>query len=431
MCAPGDESVSLPAGEPSADVAIVGAGAAGLAAAVFAARRMPGRTIVLLDGARRPGAKILVAGGGRCNVTNRSVTADDFNGTSPHVIRRVLAAWPVEQTVAFFREIGVDLHEEEDGKLFPDTHRARTVLDALLGAVAESGVRLLAGHRVSAVERCGDGFRLSAGEARVTARCVLLATGGLSLPKTGSDGKGYEFARRLGHSLVEPVPALVPLILNGDFHRGLSGIAQDVELTVHVEGSRPIRLRGPMLWTHFGASGPVILNASRHWHRARLTGQAVRLSVSYRPGEDFAAIERRWLETISARPKVLLHNALAEWFADRFAQAILARLGIEGRTPLAHLAREDRRRLLNGLLDWPLPVIDSRGFAHAEVTAGGVPLTEIEPATFMSRRCPGLFLAGEILDVDGRIGGFNFQWAWSSAFVAAAGIARWFESGAG
>jgi predicted flavoprotein YhiN len=133
---------------------------------------------------------------------------------------------------------------------------------------------------------------------------------------------------------------------------------------------------------------------------------------------------------VSERPKVLLHNALAEWFPERFVYAVLDTLGIAGRTPLAHFAREDRRRLLNALLDWPLPVVGSRGFGHAEATAGGVPLTEIEPATLMSRKCRGLFLAGEILDVDGRIGGFNFQWAWSSACVAAAGIARWFEAGA-
>ncbi len=387
--------------------------------------------IVLLDGARRPGAKILVAGGGRCNVTNRSVTADDFNSTSSHVIRRVLAALPVEQTVVFFREIGVTLREEEDGKLFPDTNRAGTVLDALLGAVAKSGVRLLAGHRVSDVECCENGFRLSAGESCVVARCVLLATGGMSLPKTGSDGTGFKFARRLGHSLVEPVPALAPLVLDGDFHRGLSGISHDVELTVRVEGNRSFRMRGPMLWTHFGASGPVILDASRHWHRARAEGLTVYLSVNFRPGEDFAAVEHGLLEMIAARPKVLLQNALADWFPDRFVQAVLAHLGIEGRTPLAHLARDGRRRLLNALLDWSLPVLGSRGFAHAEVTAGGVPLTEVDSATLMSRRCPGLFLAGEILDVDGRIGGFNFQWAWSSAFVAAAGIARWFERAVG
>lgn len=402
-----------------------------MAAAIFSARHMPGRSIWLLDGAAMPGAKILVAGGGRCNVTNRQVTADDFSGTSPRAIRHVLATLSSDQTVQFFSDLGVDLHEEEHGKLFPNTNRARTVLDALLSEVARRGVRLTAGCRVSAVDPCAGGFRVTADQESLTARCVLIATGGMSLPKTGSDGGGYALVRRLGHSIIEPVPALAPLTLDGGFHAGLSGISHDVELAVHVAGRKPVRFRGAMLWTHFGVSGPVVLNASRHWHRARLDGAEVRLGVSFLPGEDFTAAERRLLATVNERPKVLLHNALADWFPERFVHAVLDRLGIAGRTPLAHFAREDRRRLLNALLDWTLPVLDSRGFAHAEATAGGVPLTEIDPATLMSRKCPGLFLAGEILDVDGRIGGFNFQWAWSSACVAAAGIARWLVTGGG
>ena len=278
---------SASAGVCAADMVIVGAGAAGLAAAIFAGRRMPGRSIFLLDGSARPGAKILIAGGGRCNVTNRQVTLDDFNGTSPHVIRRVLGAMPADRTVEFFREIGVDLHEEENGKLFPDTNRARTVLDALLNEAARCGVRLMAGCRVAAIDPCEGSFSIATGQASLTARCVLLATGGMSLPKTGSDGAGYAMVQRLGHSIVEPVPALVPLLLDGDFHAGLSGISHDVELAVHIAARKPVRLRGAMLWTHFGVSGPVVLDASRHWHRARLEGGEVRLSVSFLPGEDF------------------------------------------------------------------------------------------------------------------------------------------------
>ncbi|HSW47261.1 MAG TPA: NAD(P)/FAD-dependent oxidoreductase [Phycisphaerae bacterium] len=405
------------------DVAIVGAGAAGLACAIFAARRLPGRSILLLDGSRHPGAKILVAGGGRCNVTNRTVTATDFSGTNPHLIRRVLADLPVERTVDFFREIGVELHEEEDGKLFPDTHHARTVLDALMSEVRRQGVLLLAERKVTGIERLEGGFRLQAGSTAATARCVVLATGGLSLPGTGSDGSGYALAQSLGHSLVEPTPALVPLVLDGGFHRDLSGVSQDVELSVVSPGHRAVKLRGPMLWTHFGVSGPVVLNASRHWHRARLEGRDVRLTVSFLPGEDFASAERRLLDHARRKPKLFLHNALAGWFPDRFVGLLMDNLGIPGRVPLAHVDRASRRRLLHALLEWPLPVVDSRGYAHAEVTAGGVPLTEIDSATMMSRKCPGLYLIGEILDVDGRIGGFNFQWAWSSAYAAAAGVA--------
>ena len=407
----------------SVDVAIVGAGAAGLATAIFAARRLPGRSIVALDGAGKLGAKILVAGGGRCNVTNRVVTPGDYCGGSPNVIKRVLAAFTAEHVVEFFHRISVSLHEEEHGKLFPDTNQARTVLDALIREADRCGAELRRGQRVIGVERCGDGFHVTTLTGAIAAKTVVLAAGGRSLPKTGSDGTGFELAARLGHSLVPTTPALVPLVLDGDFHADLSGIAHDVELTVAAEGRKPVRIRGALLWTHFGVSGPAVLDASRHWHRVVLERREVRVGVNMLPGDDFTSAERKLIDLASSQPKVHLHNALATVLPARIAEAVLDKLGIAGRIPMAHVTRDARRALVHALLDWPLPVRDSRGYEFAEVTAGGVPLSEIDPTSMASRVCPGLFLAGEILDVDGRIGGFNFQWAWSSAWVAAAGIA--------
>lgn len=407
----------------SADVAIVGAGAAGLATAIFTARRRPESVVVAMDGAKKPGAKILVSGGGRCNVTNTVVSAADFCGGSPNVVRRVLSAFPAPESVAFFREIGVELHEEEHGKLFPDTNRARTVLDALLNEAARRGVHLLADHRVLSVERCADQFRIATSHGFFEARRVVLATGGLSLPKTGSDGCGYGVAERLGHSLVPTTPALAPLVLEGDFHAALSGVSHPVELTIAATGRKPARIRGALLWTHFGVSGPAALDASRHWHRARLDNRDVSVSLNFLPGNDFASAEQKLLTLAAEQPKVFLHNALVTLLPARVCDAFLSRLGIERRIVMAHLSREHRRRLIHGLLAWPLPVRDSRGYGYAEVTAGGVPLDELDPGTMASRKCPGLYLVGEILDIDGRIGGFNFQWAWSSAWVAASGVA--------
>jgi predicted Rossmann fold flavoprotein len=403
------------------DLAIVGGGAAGLATAIFAARSQRGRVIVILDGTKKLGAKILVAGGGRCNVTNGVVTAADFCGGNPRLIKRVLAAFPVERTVSFLREIGVELHEEENGKLYPNTNQARTVLEALLNETGRLGVHILTEHRVTAVEACDPGFRILTGEKTLRARRVVLATGGLSLPKTGSDGGGYGLAQGLGHTLVPTTPALVPLVLTGDFHAPLSGISQDVELTVRAGGAKAIRIRGALLWTHFGISGPAVLDASRHWHRARLAGGDVSVAANYLPGEDFAAAERRVLALASSQPKALLRNALSRLLPARVAAAVLRKLEIEEALPMVHLPRDLRRKLVHALLAWPLPVVGSRGYVQAEVTAGGVPLSEIDPGSMASRKCPGLYLVGEILDVDGRIGGFNFQWAWSSAWVAAAG----------
>ncbi len=406
------------------DVAVVGAGAAGLAAGIFAARRMPERRIVALDGTKKLGSKILVAGGGRCNVTNVRVQASDFWGGSRNTIKQVLAAFTAEQAVDFFREIGVEMHVEEHGKLFPNTNSARTVLAALLGEAERRGAAVISDHRVLAIEKCGAGFTLETSQGQIQARAVVLATGGKSLPKTGSDGGGYALAKNLGHTLVATTPGLAPLILEGDFHAGLSGVSLDVEFSVCVEGLKPLKHSGAMLWTHFGVSGPGALDVSRHWHRARLTGKRVGIFANFLPNATPTEIEARLIELSQSQPRTILANALATLIPARLAEAVLAKVGIDARIVMAHLSREARRKLAEALTHWPLPVRDSRGYNFAEVTAGGVPLTEIDPRTMESRVCPGLFLVGEILDVDGRIGGFNFQWAWSSGFVAGMGLAK-------
>src|SRR5262245_8144864 len=253
----------------TADVVIVGAGAAGLAAAVFCARGAARARVICIDGAKAVGAKILVSGGSRCNVTNRIVTEHDFWGGERRIVRDVLRAYPPSHAVDFFDELGVRLREEDDGKLFPESNRARTVLDALMRALSTSGAELHTGRRISGIRQVEhEGFLLTANAGCVyRAPLVVLATGGRSLPKTGSDGAGYEFARALGHGFVETTPALVPLVLDDARHARLSGIAHPAAVTIRSKGVSPVRLEGAMLWTHFGVSGPVMLNASRHWLR--------------------------------------------------------------------------------------------------------------------------------------------------------------------
>ena len=443
-------------------MAIVGAGAAGLATAIFTRRFNAARSVVLLDGARAPGAKILVSGGSRCNVTNTAVTERDFWGGRPSVIRKVLRAFPVDDTVSFFREIGVSLHEEAGGKLFPDTNRARDVLAALLRETDRVGARLLAGQRVIDVIRTDradivrptpsrsaalqrgmadgpaalsddpaqpagpHGFRIVTDRGELTASAVVLATGGQSLPKSGSDGAGFAIAGRLGHAIVPTTPALAPLLLDpaDGVHAAVSGVSHDVELAVRVDGAIAIRLTGSLLWTHFGISGPVALNASRHWLRARLEGRPVALTANLRPGRQFDEVDADWQRLAIANPRVSVQTTLASMLPASVAAAILRQLALDGTATLAHFPRDDRRRLSRALVELPLPVTGSRGYTFAEATAGGVALTEIDAATMASRTCSGLSCVGEILDVDGRIGGFNFQWAWSSGFVAGRALAR-------
>lgn len=380
------------------DIAIVGAGAAGLTAAIFARRAAPDARIVALDGAPKIGAKILISGGGRCNVTHHAVAADDFNG-SRNAIAKVLRTFPVAQTVDWFAEMGVTLEREETGKLFPTTDKARTVVDALLRAA--EGVEIRTSSRVESIDR---GFVIN---REIHARRVILATGGRSVPKTGSDGHGYTLARALGHSVGDVFPALVPLILEeGHWLTSLSGTSLDAELFVKRATGRVLaRVRGSLLFTHFGLSGPAALDVSRHWIAARRDDPNATLGASFLPGETFESLDR----ALQANP-----NAVRGRIPARLLEALAPKTK----------TKEERRAFVRGLVEHPLPVVRDRGFDYAEVTAGGVPLTEVDLNRMASRVCDGLFLCGEILDVDGRIGGFNFQWAWASGRLAGLNAAR-------
>jgi predicted Rossmann fold flavoprotein len=388
----------------SCDVAVVGAGAAGLMAAIAAARA--GARVVALDGAPRIGAKILISGGGRCNVTHDVVTAADFNGAR-NAIAKVLRTFDVAATVAFFESLGVPLKREEGGKLFPVSDRARDVVDALVSAATSAGVELVTGEKVTSVE---EGFVIN---GNLQAARVILATGGRSVPKTGSDGSGYALARAFGHSITPLFPALVPLVLEaGHWTTALSGASVDAELAVKSPTGRVLhRARGSMLFTHFGLSGPVVLDVSRHW----IAAQPAALSANLLPGETFESLEAVLLEETRRNPAATLASVLRRRLPDR----LVAQLAPEP-TPLTRVSKDERRRVVRSVVALPLPVVRDRGFDYAEVTAGGVPLSEVNVATMESRLRPGLFLCGEILDVDGKIGGYNFQWAWASGRAAGA-----------
>ncbi len=415
------------------DLVVIGGGAAGLAAAIFAARALrehpssgvgPPR-LVVLDGARSLGAKILVSGGSRCNVTNVHVDAADFWRAGSSFVKQVLRAFPVPETIAFFEEIGVALKEEPLGKLFPVSNKSRTVLDALLGEARRLHVEIRTSCRVEGLDRDRDGWRIQTSTGPIRARRVVLATGGLSLPKTGSDGFGYELARRQGHTLVPPVPALEPLILGGEFHLPLSGIAHEAAIRITRPGEKTVDLRGSLLWTHFGISGPLALNASRFMRRAKAEGAAAVMTLSFVPDLSAEAVDHQLLGAARDRPRHHVATEVARAFG--LVQAVAARLVADtlGQDePLSRLTKEKRRALVQALTALPLNVVDGRGYNFAEVTSGGVSLDEVNAKTMESRISPGLHFVGEILDVDGRIGGFNFQWAWATGHVAGRAIAR-------
>jgi len=413
------------------DVAVIGAGAAGLAASIFAAEAAAKgdrpQSIVLLDGAKTIGAKILVSGGGRCNVTHEVVTPIDFFGNR-RIIKNVLAAFSVEQTVKWFTSLGVELKREETGKLFPVTDKARTILTALVNRCHALGVIIHSDHRVASVDRLPGpqaGFLVHHTHGTLYSRRVILATGGRSIPKSGSDGFGYTLVSRLGHHVTATVPALVPLVLEDTmFHEHLSGLSQEVGLTTVVKNRKVDCRTGSLLWTHFGISGPVVMNASRFWTLGHEQGETVEVYGNFLLGQTQEQAKSWFLEQATDNPRRSLLKTWVQQIPERFAEALCSHVECDPKMAVAQLTRKDRDRLLAALTQFKFPVKQDRGWNYAEVTAGGVPLEEINFRTMESTVVPGLYLIGEILDCDGRIGGFNFQWAWAAGFLAGRAVGR-------
>jgi predicted Rossmann fold flavoprotein len=318
--------------------------------------------------------------------------------------------------------MGVELKREDTGKLFPTTDKARAVLNALVGRCQALRVELLADHRVNHVERIPNGmngFIIRHSRGATQTQTLILATGGRSLPKSGSDGSGYALARHLGHSVTATVPALVPLVLDDKmFHSSVSGLSQEVTLTTVVAGKNADVRTGSLLWTHFGVSGPIVMDASRVWTWARNRGAETQVYVNVLPGRTCEQAKRWYIMQASASPRRSLVKTLALVMPERLAEAVCRAYMCDPGRAAAQVPRGERDRLLEVLTRLPLPVDRDRGWNFAEVTAGGIPLEEIDFRTMESKLVPGLYLIGEMLDCDGRIGGFNFQWAWSTGYVA-------------
>jgi predicted flavoprotein YhiN len=466
------------------DLVVIGAGAAGLWAAIQAARaaseRVSGRTtqpnmppgaeldlaagsgvfrlrIALLDRREKVGAKILMSGGTRCNLTHREVFPADYRGGNRNRIARVLRAHPASESLRIFtEELGVAIKQEPGGKIFPADDKATTVRDALLAALDRAAVPLLRGRRwwglepisaatvtTSAASTAVPTARGEPAGPRVprwrilirddadrplapieTAR-VLVATGGCSFPKSGSDGSGYAILRELGHTVVEPLPALSPLRLGSGFHAELSGIATPVRLELRVDGKLESTAEGPLLWTHTGVSGPAALDLSGSWARAHheRPQAEIRVFASFLPEETMESAEAGWLAGAVHNPARTIRAHFSS-LPHRLSEALVRTAGADPVQPLAQTARALRRAVIAHMVRFPLLVEGVLGFHKAEVTSGGVPLEEVDQG-LESRILPGVHLAGEVLHVDGRLGGFNFQWAWSSGTVAAqAAVAR-------
>lgn len=334
----------------------------------------------------------------------------------------MLRRFDVPETTAFFRDLGVELKREETGKLFPVTDDAHTVLDALLRAAALAGCELRHPCRAEAVAAVSDGFHVSGEWGSLNAARLILATGGRSLPKSGSDGGGYALAQALGHHLTPRVfPALVPLTLRRDhFLCSLSGVTLPARLEVRSASGKVLAaFTDSTLCTHFGLSGPSVLDISRYYREALMDDPAgTRLLINWLPEMDSTTFDQALL----GGGRQSIGRTLAERLTERMARALCGAAGVEPTTPVDQLRRDQRKAIVETVTALPLPITGDRGYTYAEVTAGGVPLTELRLETMESRLTPSLHLCGEICDVDGRIGGYNFQWAWASGYVVGVSV---------
>ncbi len=396
------------------DVAVIGAGAAGLMASLASARR--GLDVVLVEGTKDGGRKILISGGGRCNILPSVLRPERYvTDSSPNTLRKILRSWPLAEQRAFLEE---ELEmpmvlEEETGKLFPSSQRARDVRDGLVRRVREAGADLWFGTRVSGLRPESEHWVVELeGAPDLRARAVILATGGLTVPKTGSDGSGLRWAERLGHEITPPYPALTPLTASPHPHAELAGISADVTLTA--PGSRPpYRQSGALLVTHRGWSGPAVLDAS---HLATRTDAGPRRDILV----DWAGLEPAVWEAELRTSKGTVRSVVLPRLPRRLADALVRGAGVDPSTPLAGLPREGRRAVVAALTSYVLPWTGHEGYAKGEVTGGGIRLDQVDPRTMQSRVAPGLYLCGEILDAFGPIGGHNFAWAWATGRAAGA-----------
>ena len=402
------------------DVIIVGAGAAGMMTAIKSAEG--GMRVLVLEGQKKAGAKILMSGGTRCNLTNKAVSEKDFNSEHIVYVRHVLRAFSNTQAIEFFKELGVDLVLEPTGKYFPVTNSGKTVLEALLRRInPQKNITFLCGHKVQAVGFNQELFIVKGEGFDFNGKNIVLTTGGLSYPSSGSDGTGFRLAQSFGHSMVETCPALTPLLTRDNNLKSLSGITLEAKLTLFIDNKKQFSCEGSFLFTHFGFSGPVVLDISRHWLKAHGRKQ---IFINFIPDYD----ENSWGEYLrelgTKNPHKTLRSVLIEAMPQRLAEILIQKAGLEASLIMNQLDKASRQRLIHQCVHYPLDVTGVLGYSKAEVTAGGVDFAQVDPKTLASKLRPGLFFAGEILDVDGRIGGFNFQWAWASGHVVAQALIK-------
>ena len=403
-------------------VVVIGAGAAGSMAAIFAAGA--GAETLLLERTKDGGRKILISGGGRCNILPAQLDENRFvTDSSANTLRKIVRSWPLAEQVAFFQdEAGIPLVEESASvKLFPASHKARDVRDGLLALARARGATVNMDTLVTDVARNGAAWSVSlSGAPPIEADSVIIACGGVSVPMTGSEGAGLRITDKLGHTIHPTYAALTPVLSQPAPFASLAGISLTVTLTATARG-RSAAATGGFLFTHGGYSGPSVLDVSHVLVRSRAEHDdpPARLTVRWTQHGD-----AEWTALLKPHGGRTVLGAVRAEMPERLAAALVHSASVATDRVLSELTRDERLRLLEVLVRGTLPWTGDEGYKKAEVTGGGVSLAEIDPRTMESRKCPGLYLCGEVLDAFGPIGGYNFLWAWATGRAAGIGAAR-------
>jgi predicted Rossmann fold flavoprotein len=382
------------------DALILGGGAAGLMCAIEAGKR--GRKVAILERNGRAGKKILISGGGRCNFTNLYCQPENFICSNPHFQKSALARYTPTDFISMLEAHRIPYHEKTLGQLFCDrsAHDVTSMLDAECNAV---GARIFLNTKIREIKRL-DLFQVRTETAEFHAPVLVVATGGLSIPQMGATALGYQVARQFGLNMVKPRPALVPLVLGAkdqERYCGLAGVSAEVVASMNGQS-----FREKMLITHRGLSGPAILQISSYWEKGR------KIRIDLAPGRDVFAGMRESEERPGSAGRVALQGILPKRFAARWLE-----LNAPGSWSNQALAQAETQ-----IHEWPIVLVDTEGYQKAEVTAGGVDTSELSSRTMESKKVPGLFFIGEVLDVTGQLGGHNFQWAWASGAAAGSGL---------
>ncbi len=403
-------------------VAIIGGGASGLMAALTAAKA--GADVTIYEHNKSVGKKILASGNGRCNIINTTAYVNDYFGADPSFALYALESMPFNSFEKFCHSIGLLLDSKDDGRCYPLSNEAKSVVIAFTEAVREAGVTIFAEHHVTSISKEDRQFLVESDQAIKKYDKVLIATGSEAAPQLGATADGYHFAKSFAHTIEAPYPSLVQLHIDSEIHHKMAGVKTVAEVTLYLNGKPEEKITGDILFTRYGISGLAILDISQKASSALIELQHVSVGLNLLPRFNRQALSSQLEKLISAVPDHTLESVLCGMISTKIVPYLLKSAKIEPTKSAAQLNTKEVKKLAHQIQDWRFEIIGTHGFKHAEVSGGGVSTAQVDDKTMESKLVDGLYFAGEVLDIVGRRGGYNFNFAWASGMIAGQHLAK-------